>query len=303
MATQPQTHVYKTVGDCEIKVDVYRPTTGSPPVGILVNLHGGALINCCRCDMDARHLGLYLDAGYLVVSPDYRLAPETKLPAIIEDMQDAFAWIRKAGPDVYGADPQRLAVIGHSAGGYLALMSGFCVTPRPKAIISFYGYGDIIGDWYGKPDPFYCAQPAVSEAESGRLIDGRVLSEPYEGRGKEKFYLYCRQNGLWPLEVAGHDPHEEPDFFTPYCPLQNVTPDYPPTLLAHGQDDTAVPHEQSRLMAEELARQKVTHEFISMPGFGHGMGFDEDMDDPKIQAIFDRVVTFLGEHTLTEVSP
>ena len=161
MSREPVTHVYKTVGDCQIKADVYRLPAGSMPVPVLVYIHGGCLMYGSRKSVDTRQLELYLQAGYAVISIDYRLAPETKLPAIIEDLRDAFRWIAEVGPGLFNADPQRLAVVGHSAGGYLAQMAGCAAQPRPRAIVSFYGYGDIIGDWYSKPDPYYCQQPAV----------------------------------------------------------------------------------------------------------------------------------------------
>jgi hypothetical protein len=91
--------------------------------------------------------------------------------------------------------------------------------PRRRAIVSFNGYGDLVGDWYSNPDPFYCREPRVAEQESGRHVRGPVICEPYEGRGKDRFYLYCRQNGLWPLEVGGRDLAKEPSFFAPYCPV------------------------------------------------------------------------------------
>ena len=291
MTLNPVTYVYKTVGDCEIKADVYRHPGGSAPA--VVYIHGGALIYGSRQDLDGRQLQLYLDAGYTVVSIDYRLAPETKLPEIITDLQDAFQWLASSGPGLFSIDPQRIVAIGGSAGGYLALMAGFCVTPRPQAIVSFYGYGDIVGDWYSKPDPFYCQEPPVAEEESGRHLKGPVISEPYEGRGKEMFYLYCRQNGLWPLEVGGRDPEREPAFFVPYCPVKNIGADYPPTLLLHGDRDTDVPYEQSVLMAEELACQSIEHRLITMAGRGHG--FDHDADDPLVEDALSTVLGFLDK--------
>lgn len=153
MEITPLTFTYKTVGDCRINADIY-PHPDGDAHAVLVFIHGGCLIGGSRKDLNHAQLQLYLDAGYTVVSIDYRLAPETKLPGIIDDLRDAFLWISNAGPELACIDPQRIGVIGHSAGGYLALMSGCCVLPRPKAIISFYGYGDIIGDWYSKPDPF-----------------------------------------------------------------------------------------------------------------------------------------------------
>jgi acetyl esterase/lipase len=163
-------------------------------------------------------------------------------------------------------------------------MSGCCVDPPPKALVSFYGYGDIVADWYSKPDPLYCRHPAVSEEESGRLVKGPVISEPYEGRGKDQCYLYCRQNGLWPLEVSGVDPKEDPEFFTPYCPAHSATSDYPPD----------VPYSQSVQMAETLSSLAVEHRLITIDGGGHG--FDGDMDSSKVEEAFASVLTFLNQH-------
>ena len=294
MTIKPLTYTYKTIGDCHVKADVYRPSECSASTAAIVYIHGGCLIYGSRRGIDSEQLEMYLEAGYTVISIDYRLAPETKLPEIITDLQDAFQWVTDEGPDLFSIDPQRIAVVGHSAGGYLALMSGCCVVPRPKVIVSFYGYGDIVGDWYSKPDPIYCQQPMVSEAESGRLVKGPVISEPYEGRGKDKFYLYCRQNGLWPMEVGGHDPEEEPSFFVPYCSLQNVTRDYPPTLLLHGDRDGDVPYQQSVMMAEELKRAGVEHDLITIPNGGHG--FDANMDSPVTRDAFETVLAFLQKH-------
>lgn len=292
---KPTTYTYKTVGDCKIKADVYRPPIDTGPTAAVVHIHGGALINGSRQGFRPRQVELYLHAGFAVISIDYRLAPESKLPDIIEDLQDAFLWIYGSGLGLFAIDPQRIAVVGHSAGGYSALMSGCCIQPLPKAIVSFYGYGDLVGDWYSKPDPFYCAQPKVSEKESGRAAIGPVCTEPYEGRGKEKFYLYCRQNGLWPKEVSGLGPEKEPAFFDQYCPVQNVGASYPPTMLLHGDCDTDVPYQQSVLMAEALSRNSVEHELITMEGQGHG--FDIEIDNPTVRHAFARVLAFLDKHT------
>jgi dipeptidyl aminopeptidase/acylaminoacyl peptidase len=99
--------------------------------------------------------------------------------------------------------------------------------------------------------------------------------------------------------VAGRDPAREPSFFVRYCPLRNVTADYPPTLLLHGDRDTDVAYEQSVLMAEELSRHNVEHELITMEGRGHG--FDAEMDDPLVQDTFAKVLAFLDRQTKSEV--
>lgn len=298
MTPTPTTYTYKRVDDCEIKADVYRPYIDTRSTAAVVQIHGGALINGSRQGYRLEQVDLYLQKGYTVVSIDYRLAPESKLPEIIEDLRDCFRWVYGAGPDLFSIDPRRTAVVGYSAGGYLALMSGWCIQPAPKAIVSFYGYGDIVGDWYSKPDPFYCKQPKVSEEESGRWLSGPVITEPYEGRGKEKFYLYCRQNGLCSQEISGHNPVEDPSFFVPYCPVRNVTCNYPPTMLLHGDRDTDVPYQQSILMAEEFSRYNVEHELITMEGLGHR--FDIEMDDPMVRNAFFKVLDFLAIHTKTK---
>ena len=114
---------------------------------------------------------------YIVAAIDYRLAPTTKLNEILEDVSDAFHWLREQGPELFNIDPERIGVLGSSAGGYLALMSGLVVNPPPKAIVSLYGYGDIDGDWYTKPDAFYCQQDVVSEEVAFAVAGDEEISE------------------------------------------------------------------------------------------------------------------------------
>ena len=111
---------------------------------------------------------------------------------------------------------------------------------------------------------------------------------------RERFYLYCRQQGLWPDLVAGIDPRKHPRAFDPFCPLRNVTRDYPPTMLLHGDKDTDVPFAQSELMAKELERNGVEHEFVRIPGGGHG--FDHEAGNPQTVDAFNRVIAFLEKH-------
>ncbi len=292
-----KTFVYKVAGNGDIKADVLRPPDDLVRP-VVVWIHGGALI------MGRRELGppggrlpplidLYLKAGYAVVSIDYRLAPETKLPAIIEDVQDAYRWVRQKGPDLFHIDPSRIAVSGGSAGGYLTLMTGFCVEPRPKALVPLYGYGDIAGPWYSRPDPFYSRQPAVPKEEAYGAVGGPVLSQSSGNDHRQRFYLYCRQQGLWPREVTGHDPDAEPRFFDRYSPVRNVTSKYPPTMLLHGDKDTDVPYELSVSMAKELSRAGVENELITIAGSDHGF---RGADPQVVQQAYERAVAFVKRH-------
>jgi acetyl esterase/lipase len=270
--------VYKTVGSCQIELDVY-PADRAGPRPVVVWIHGGALILGGRGAPQVGLLAAIKTAGYGQVSIDYRLAPETKLPDIVTDVVDAIAWVRTEGKDRFEFDPDRLAVLGHSAGGYLTLMTGFRVAPRPRALVSFFGYGDIVGDWYSKPDEFYrTTEPLVSrEAAFGAV---GTLPTVASSRARRAFYIYCRQNGIWPEAVGGINPASDPRFFDAFCPEKNVGPDCPPTLLLHGTADTDVPYQRSVDMALALARGGVEHTAITVPDGGHG--FDRAVTEAEI---------------------
>lgn len=293
MSSTQEPFVYKTTSDCDIHLEVYRRTSVPEPTPVIVWIHGGALIGGRRNGRRGTKMDTferwYLSEGYTVVSIDHRLAPETKLPLIIEDVQDALQWVRVTGPNHFSIDPDRIVVVGHSAGGYLALMTGtFSLAPR--AVVSFYGYTDIVGDWYSKPDPYYCEQPAVSQEEAYRRVQGPPVSQRH---GENQFYLYCRQNGLWSTEVGGKDPAEDPAFFESYCPHRNITESYPPTMLLHGDQDTDVPHQQSELMAACLSTEGIENELIILENAGHGFGGE---GDPHAPYVWKRVKAFLRQH-------
>jgi acetyl esterase/lipase len=287
-----KTFTYKTVDQCKIKADVYQVSRDAiRPVVIWI--HGGALIMGNRGGIDRALNDKLLKAGYTVVSIDYRLAPETKLPAIITDLEDACKWVRERGPELFRIDPKRMAVMGGSAGGYLTLMSGSRVVPAPTVLVSFWGYGDIVGPWYSRPDPFYSRLPAVSRDEAYKAVGESLLSESSGRNNRGRFYLYCRQNGFWPKEVAGLDPEKEPKAFEPYCPARNVGPKYPPTLLVHGTKDTDVPYTLSEMMAKELDSKGIAHELITVKDAAHGLAGA----DPRVIAkTHERVVEFVNEH-------
>ena len=293
MSEAKQTHVFKEAEGCTLRADVYRPA-GDGPHPVIVWMHGGALITGHRAGVSSREVPLYCGADYAMVSIDYRLAPTTKLAETIEDVRDAFAWVRAEGPDLFAADPDRLVAMGSSAGGYLTLMAGFCVEPRPRALVAVAGYGDIVGDWYSRPDPFYRRQPLIEEQAARAAVGAEpTVGTPDRQGQRGSFYLWCRQNGRWPIEVAGHDPDREPEAFRPFCPVQNVTRQYAPTFLIHGNRDTDVPYEQSVMMARALAAAGVDHEFVTIEGGGHcSMGGSE----AEVKATYARVLAFLKRH-------
>jgi acetyl esterase/lipase len=288
---QPRSLVYKKAGRCEIKADVFGiADNATKPAAIFI--HGGALIMGSRTlEPGTPLLRWLLDAGFVVISIDYRLAPETKLPAIIEDVRDALAWARSQSATLR-IDSSRIGVCGGSAGGYLTLMTGFAVRPAPKALVSFWGYGDIVGDWYSRPDSFYLKQPQVSRETALAAVGTEPLSEAPETSERFRFYLHCRQQGIWPKEVAGRDPEKEPRWFDRHCPERNVSRAYPPTLLVHGTADTDVPHALSVRMAERFRQVGVEHEFLSVPGAGHGLA---NTGAEEKERIYRRAAEFLKD--------
>ena len=269
-----QTYTFKTVGNLKIQADVYRAddTKVRPTV---VWIHGGALISGNRKSVPQNLLELCRDEGYALVSIDYRLAPEVKLPEIIADIEDAFRWLRGAGAKEAHLDADRIVVTGGSAGGYLTLMTGVKVKPRPKALVAYWGYGDVDGEWYTTPSEFYRKQvPLTNKTDAYRGVGGQVITGSEDGvdfKSRGRFYHYLRQNGLWTKEVTGFDPMTEKTKLDAYCPVRNVSAEYPPTLLVHGTEDTDVPYQLSADMAKELARFKVPHELVTVSGAGHGL--------------------------------
>lgn len=288
-----RTFTYKKVGDLEIKADVYRPDDDKVrPVAMWI--HGGALIMGSRSGVSKRFQDPLLAAGYAVVSIDYRLAPETKLPEILKDVEDAYTWLHEKGPSLFQVDTSKIIVAGGSAGGYLTLSAGFRAKPRPAALVAFWGYGELTSAWYARPSEFYRKQPLVKEDEAFAAVrGGPVVDSSVRPDARSKFYLYCRQQGVWPKLVVDIDPVAGNKSYDPFCPARNVTKDYPPTLLIHGDEDTDVPYEQSVIMAREFKRNGVPHQLVTVPRSGHGLSGG----DPKlVDAAYESVLPFIKKH-------
>lgn len=271
-------------------------------------LHGGGLIFGDRNMLPLEQIQLYLAAGYTLVSIDYRLAPETKLEEIVADVRDAYHWVSSKGADLFGIDADRLALVGHSAGGYLALMLGCSAYPRPKALVSFYGYGDITGEWAYRPDQHYTKEPMVSPAIAYQGVGGSVRTgSPFTSFSDKRwlFYLFCRQQGLWLKEITGYNPLAvSAKIFDTWCPVRNVNQSYPPTLLLHGDKDTDVSFELSQQVATLLKQHHVSHQLIIVKGLGHLFdrypdpsleGPPAGLKSPKVAEAFHAVLAFLSE--------
>jgi acetyl esterase/lipase len=126
--TDPAVKVEDTVVSGKVGVRIYRPVSGMAPHAGVLYMHGGAFISG---DLDFEHprcLEMCRQTGFVVVSVDYRLAPEFPFPAGLDDCMLAFAWLCGEGAEMLGVDPARIAVAGASAGG--ALAAAICLKAR-----------------------------------------------------------------------------------------------------------------------------------------------------------------------------
>jgi acetyl esterase/lipase len=291
------TVAYRKVDGHEILADIYRPRdkTVRP---VIVYIHGGALIMGNReWIRNWRLLSFAQQNGFAVVAIDYRLAPETKLPAIISDIESAFVWVGGDGAKEFHLDPDRMIVCGESAGGYLTLVTGYRVNPKPKALVVLFGYGELNADWYNKPNPYpgYTDKKITAE-EAKRQSDGTAISDAKLRKGDGgTIYMYYRQNGLWAQEVSGFNPDSLATKIAPYEPVKNVTRDFPPTLLMHGTMDTDVPFDESLKMADQFKKHGVPYILLPIDKGEHALvGGDRAQIEDAYNTMQEFMLKYLG---------
>jgi len=127
-------------GAPEVPVRLYRPA-GSSAIGTLVYIHGGSTI-MGGLDIDEWACLRYArEAGVLVVSVDYRLAPEHRFPAGVEDCYAALTWVAGAAAEL-GVDAGKIALGGSSAGGLFAAAVALMSRDRrgPKPVLQMLHY-------------------------------------------------------------------------------------------------------------------------------------------------------------------
>jgi acetyl esterase/lipase len=291
-----EVYVYRRIDDLSIEAGLYRADgEGLRPAVLFI--HGGGLIMGHRLMLPS-HLEAIRRRGYSVVSIDHRFAPETKLPEIVGDVAAAWDWLRREAASL-GIDRDRVAVLGHSGGGFLTLWSGFGLAPRPAAVVSIAGYGRLATTEFTMPSAFYATLPAVDESTARAAVGTRAISRSGAGdsmqffAGRGAFYLYCRQRGIWLAEVSGFDPRNA-DPFRAFEPIHNVTDDYPPTMLLHGDADTEIDIAQAVAMQKALARRGVPHEFVRRQEWGHVFLYMPN--DPTAADAFERIGAFLDQY-------
>ncbi|OBF30976.1 esterase [Mycobacterium sp. ACS1612] len=192
----------------DIPVRVYRPASDVAALPVLVYAHGGGFV---FCDLDS-HDGLCRAIANLIpaviVSVDYRLAPEHRWPAAAEDVFTVTRWVTHSA-DTFGGDPRRVAVGGDSAGGNLAAVTALMVRDRggPPLAGQLLLYPVIAADfdtdsYHRFGEGFYNPKPALQWYWDQYVPSQQDRRNPYASP------LRADLAGLPPavVVIAGHDP-------------------------------------------------------------------------------------------------
>lgn len=160
-------------------------------------LHGGGHVLHTRHHINLRHVAQLLQLGFLPVSVDYRLCPEVNLrQGPMTDACEAVQWVREVLPTCLlqsqnlAVDPERVAVIGYSTGGHLALTTAFTTLENnmqpPTAICSFYCPTDYSSDWWRSPIyPQLAQQPSSTEFDVLEGVRDTPVSTEYGPRSAQ----------------------------------------------------------------------------------------------------------------------
>lgn len=129
-------HIAGPAGAPEVRALIYRPRDARLPLPGLVWMHGGGYILGSAAADDAAVKALVAEIGCLVVSVDYRLAPETPHPGPVEDCYAALQWLHANAAEL-GVDSERIAIGGESAGGGLAAALALLTRDRGEVPLCF----------------------------------------------------------------------------------------------------------------------------------------------------------------------
>jgi acetyl esterase/lipase len=109
--------------DPRLRLDVYQPKDAGTGRPVVVFFYGGSWLRGDRSQY--RFVGAALaERGFVAVLPDYRLFPKARFPAFVDDGAQAVAWVQQHARE-FGGDPQRIVLMGHSAGAHMAAYLAF----------------------------------------------------------------------------------------------------------------------------------------------------------------------------------
>jgi acetyl esterase/lipase len=274
--------IYKTVEGHEIKANIFLPTIKEKHP-VLVYFHGGGFIFGNRDQgLDIPLKEKLLANNYAVVSADYRLAPETKLDEILKDVSDIIKWIKLNGEQKFNIDVNKIVAAGGSAGGYLALSTGFSKISAPNAIIGIstptgFSTANIqMGDLsiLNQPGPYDIVKDSI------------VSYGDYDSRMVLWRFLAGNRLGLY--EIFGFDPAKEPEKLNKYTLTNNVKTDFPPTLIIQAKNDHLVDLGQVTAFYDFLQKNKVKSKLYLVEN-----GHSSELINQNPDAV-DEIINFLN---------
>jgi len=208
--------------------------------------------------------------NYLFVSINYRLAPEHLFPAMIEDVRCAIRSL-KANAAGYGIDPERIALLGVSAGGHLA---------------SLLALSQDAGQWQAETgyDQAYLDESTRVQAVV-TLCGPADLLRPFPG-----------DNRNLAQEVFGAADRDDP-ILRDASPVSYISPEAPPFLILHGELDEVVPLKQSQELHELLQSAGLNSTLVIARNADHRFESGNGKPvDPSPVEMADTVARFLDTH-------
>lgn len=291
------------------------------PRAALLYFHGGGLLCGNRHDLPDYHIETLCDAGYAILAFDYRLAPATKLPEIMDDVLDAIRWYLAERESIF-AEALPYFLWGRSSGAYLALLAGraicldhvlqnsddagadsvhisddagvdsghisTCDAEAPSAILSYYGYSFMENHWYNTPNPYYLAIPRINPMSLEPLRADICADVMLEQRFA--LYLCARQQGNWIAEIFDD---KEKYFYAPYSfRLVDSFQGFAPVFITHASGDPDVPFAEAQALVAKLPDTTVY--YVSKKQHD----YDRDTDDPATITLLENTLTFLNSKAL-----
>ncbi|KAI9811990.1 MAG: Type I Iterative PKS [Pycnora praestabilis] len=296
------TYTYKIVDGLEIQADVYYPkeVPSSKPMPIALMVHGGSFMTFSKNIIRPWQIPLLLQNGFLPVSLDHRLCPETTLAeGPMADVRDGFAWARKELANIanktrnFTLDSEKVVVVGWSTGATLAMSTAWTALDAgvkpPEAILNFYGPSDFESEYWSTPRKAGYPKSTMPADEIARnLFPKPIVSydvpskdakfggmHPGDPRSQLVFYTF---NSLSAVSIFtdGFSPSGtysalKPDRVAAISPLAQVRKGTykVPTFIVHGDQDEIVPVNMSREFEGALKEKGIRTELLVVKGKGH----------------------------------
>lgn len=275
------TIAYKKVNNHEIKADIHLPLLGEN-TPVLIYFHGGGFIFGNRVEgLHEKLKNKLIENGIAVISADYRLAPETNLSGILEDVKDIIKWVKKNGKLKYNLNTENISIGGGSAGGYLALFSGIQESFPPTKIIAISAPTGQTGANMKTGDITLMKKSGPCDA----IKDYPISYGDYSTR--MDLWRYLARNRISSYAVFGFDTNKHPEKLKRFKLRGNITTKYPQTLLVYANYDRLIKISEGESFHKLLKSKNIKSELFTVD-YGHSTR----LLDQNSSAI-DKIVEFI----------